>query len=56
MWKSRGGILVNVVPREFQGQKTRGAAGPKGFWPWILPRNNIYQDTPKAFPHITILV
>ena len=25
------GILVNIVPREFQGQKPEGAAGPEGF-------------------------
>jgi len=47
MWKSRGGILVNIVPREFQGQKP---AAPRG--PWNFPRDNIHQDTPKAFPHI----
>ena len=28
------GIMVNGVPREVPRPKTRGAAGPDGFWPW----------------------
>ena len=24
MWKSQGGILVNIVPREFRGHKPKG--------------------------------
>ena len=47
--------MVNVVPREVPRPKTQGVAGPKGLWPWILPRDNIHHATPKAFPKITIL-
>ena len=50
-----GGILVNIVPRKFQGQKAKGPQAPR-----VLalepPRDNIPQDLPKAFPHITILL
>ena len=28
---------------------------PQVFWALKIPRVNIHQDTPKAFPHITIL-
>ena len=45
-------ILVNIVPREFQVQKPEGPQAPRFFLPWNLPRDNIHQDTPKAFPHI----
>ena len=31
MWKSRRGILVNIVPREFQGQKPEGPQAPRVF-------------------------
>ena len=38
MWKSLGGILVNIdniiVPLEVPGPKTLGACGPLGYWPW----------------------
>ena len=40
-------------------EKPRGYPGeycPLGVpRPWNLPRDNIHQDTPQAFPHITIL-
>ena len=36
--------------------ETQGAAGPKGFWPRDFPRDSIHHDTPKAFPHIFILL
>ena len=57
MWKSQGGILVNIVPMEFQGQKPEGPQAFGGFGPWNLLRDNNHQTrTPsKAFPHITIL-
>ena len=42
MWKSRGGILVNIVPTEFQGQKPEWPQAPEGFWPWNLLRDNIH--------------
>ena len=31
MWKSRGGILLNTVPREFQGQKPEGPQAPRWY-------------------------
>ena len=31
MWKSLRGILVNIVPRRFQGQKPSGHAAPRVF-------------------------
>ena len=39
MWKSRGGIIVNGVPREVPMPKIRGATGPGGFWLRDLPRD-----------------
>ena len=50
MWKNLGGILVNIVGR-FQGQKPLGLR-PLGFLALELPRDNIHQDPPSAFPHI----
>ena len=31
MRKNRGGILVNIIPSEFQGQKIKGPQAPKVF-------------------------
>ena len=31
MWKIRGDILVNIVPREFQGQKPEVLQSPRVF-------------------------
>ena len=35
--------------------KTRGSAGPKGFWLPDLPRHSIHHDTPKAHPYNVII-
>ena len=34
MWKSLGGILVNIVPREVPRPETLWACSPLVFWPW----------------------
>ena len=44
------------TPLESPMGKTRGAAGPKGFWRRDFLRDSIHHDTPKAFPHIFILL
>ena len=46
MWKNRGGIMVNVSPRDVPRPKTRRAAGPEGFWPWDILRENIFTIIP----------
>ena len=43
--------MVNVVPRELQGQKKAMGRRPKRFWAW----DNIHHATPMAFPKNTIL-
>ena len=52
-------------PRVSQGEwspwgshkaQTRWAAGPEGFWLWDFLRDSIRRDTPKACPHILILI
>ena len=65
MYGSMDGIIHDVekptgypgeyCPLGFPRPKTRGAGGPKGFWPYNLPRDNIHQYSPKAFSHNTIL-
>ena len=50
------GNPVEYCPLGVPRTRTRGAAGYNGFWPWNLLRDNIYHNTPKAFPHITILL
>ena len=52
MWKSLGGILVNIVPREVPRQKKTRGLRHLGFLALELPRDNIHQDTPSAFPNI----
>ena len=31
IWESQGGILVNIVPREFQGQESERPKAPRLF-------------------------
>ena len=60
------GVMGQCVekPRVYHGEwspsgspkaKTRGAAGPEGFWPRNLPRDNVHHATPKDFPKDNIL-
>ena len=43
---------MNIVPLEVPRPKTLGACGPSGLLALELPRENINQYTPSAFPHI----
>ena len=66
MWKSLGGIMVNIVPQEVPRPKSLGACGPSGFWPWnslgtkftsIPPRHfhTLYQYCETKFFTISII-
>ena len=51
MWKSRGGILVNIVPRKFQGIKPEGPQAPRVFG-LATSRGTIFTRIPPRLFHI----
>ena len=51
MWKSLGGILLNIVPREDPRPKTLGACGPSGFCP-LNCLGTIFTSIPPRLFHI----
>ena len=48
--------MVNGIPWEVPRPKPEVPQAPEGFWPRDFPRDSIHHDTPKAFPHIFILL
>ena len=48
--------MVNGVPREVPRQKPEGPPALRIFWPRDFPSDSIHHDSPKAFPHIFILL
>ena len=49
------GVYWGILSLGSSKAKNPRGCSPKGFWPWNLSRDNIHQDTLKAFPHITII-
>ena len=50
------GYHYEWIPSGGPKAKTQGATGPKGFLLRDFPMDSIHHDTPKAYPHIFILL